>query len=52
MDDLEKYFNSLATATVAGKDNLKDLIVANLALTKTAANLTDINTHLVKKMES
>ena len=52
MDDLEECFNSLATAAVAENDDLRDLVEADLALTKTAANLTDTNARLVEKIES
>ena len=51
MDDLEGCFDSLATAAVAGKDDLRDLGKVNLALTKTVANLTNTNACLVKKVE-
>ena len=51
MDNLEGFFDSLTTATVAGKDDLRDLVEADLALTKTVADLTNTNTHLMKKVE-
>ena len=37
---------------VAGKDDLKDLVKANIVLTKTVVDLTDTNAHLVKQAES
>ena len=52
MNDLEGYFDSLATAAVTNKDKLKDLTAANLALTKTVADLTNTNARLLKKAES
>lgn len=51
MDDLEGCFDSRATAAVTGKDALRDLVEANLALIKTVADLTGTNAHLVKKVE-
>ena len=52
MDDLKECFDILATVAVAGKDDLKDIVTANLALTKTVVDLTDIDACLVKKLES
>ena len=50
MDNLKGCFDNLATVAVAGKDDLNDLVVANLTLTKSVTNLTDVNAHLVKKV--
>ena len=52
MDNLEGCFGSLVTAAVAGKDDLRDLVKTNLALTKTVVSLTDTNMRLVKKVET
>ena len=51
MKDLKRCFDSLATAAVAGKENLRDLVEANLVLTKTVVDLISTNTRLVKKVE-
>ena len=52
LDELEGYFDSLASSAITGKDTLDELVKSNAALTKTVPTLTNTNSCLMKKVEA